>query len=87
MPLFMDRHDVPAVTADQVAQAIKAALQKDKTIDGVITIGNQTAFDTARRLAKLEGIPGGISSGAALAASSRSVAIVPLVTSMVIPMF
>jgi cysteine synthase A len=38
-------------------------------IDGVITIGNQTAFDTARRLAKLEGIPGGISTGANVAAA------------------
>lgn len=38
-------------------------------IDDVITVGNQTAFDTARLLARLEGIPGGISSGAAVAAS------------------
>ncbi|MEC8316711.1 MAG: cysteine synthase A [Pseudomonadota bacterium] len=38
-------------------------------IDGVITIGNETAFETARRLAKTEGIPGGISSGAATAAA------------------
>ena len=37
-------------------------------IDGVVTIGNETAFETARRLAKTEGIPGGISSGAATAA-------------------
>ncbi|EJW20990.1 hypothetical protein IMCC14465_07860 [alpha proteobacterium IMCC14465] len=38
-------------------------------IDGVITIGNETAFETARRLARTEGIPGGISSGAATAAA------------------
>ena len=38
-------------------------------IDGVVTIGNETAFKTARRLAKTEGIPGGISSGAATAAA------------------
>jgi cysteine synthase len=38
-------------------------------IDEVVTIGNQTAFDTARALARLEGIPGGISSGAAVAAA------------------
>ena len=38
-------------------------------IDGVVTIGNETAFETARRLAKTEGIPGGISSGAATAAT------------------
>ena len=38
-------------------------------IDEVVTIGNQTAFETARALARLEGIPGGISSGAAVAAA------------------
>jgi cysteine synthase A len=38
-------------------------------IDEVVTIGNQTAFETARALAKNEGIPGGISSGAAVAAA------------------
>jgi len=38
-------------------------------IDDVITVGNQTSFDTARLLARIEGIPGGISSGAAVAAA------------------
>jgi cysteine synthase A len=38
-------------------------------IDEVVTVGNQTAFDTARHLARLEGIPVGISSGAAVAAA------------------
>ncbi len=38
-------------------------------IDEVVTIGNETAFETARRAAKLEGCPCGISSGAALAAA------------------
>ncbi|TVQ54637.1 MAG: cysteine synthase A [Rhodobacteraceae bacterium] len=38
-------------------------------IDEVLTIGNETAFETARRLAALEGVPGGISSGAAVAAA------------------
>ena len=38
-------------------------------IDEIITIGNQTAFETARQLARLEGVPGGISSGAAVAAA------------------
>lgn len=38
-----------------------------KVIDEVITIGNETAFETARKVAKLEGIPVGISSGAAIA--------------------
>jgi cysteine synthase A len=38
-----------------------------KVIDEVITIGNETAFDMARRVAREEGIPVGISSGAAIA--------------------
>lgn len=38
-------------------------------IDGIITISNETAFETARKLARIEGIPGGISSGAAIAAA------------------
>jgi cysteine synthase A len=38
-------------------------------IDEVITVGNQTSFDTARLIARLEGIPVGISSGAAVAAA------------------
>lgn len=42
----------------------------DRTVlDEVITVGNQTAFDTAREVARLEGIPVGISSGAAIAAA------------------
>ena len=38
-------------------------------IDDVITIGNEAAFETARQAAKLDGVPVGISSGAAIAAS------------------
>ncbi len=38
-------------------------------IDEIVTVGNQTAFDTARLVARLEGIPAGISSGAAVAAA------------------
>lgn len=38
-------------------------------IDEVVKVGNQTAFDTARLVARLEGAPIGISSGAALAAA------------------
>ena len=40
-------------------------------IDEVLLVGNQEAIDTARRLALLEGIPAGISSGAALACAMR----------------
>ena len=38
-------------------------------VDEVIRIANETAFATARKMAKLEGIPIGISSGASIAAS------------------
>jgi cysteine synthase A len=38
-------------------------------IDEVITVGNQSAFEHSRLLARTEGIPGGISSGAAIAAA------------------
>jgi cysteine synthase len=37
-------------------------------IDEIVKVGNDQAFAHARELARLEGIPGGISSGAALAA-------------------
>ena len=42
-----------------------------EVIDEVITIGNETAFETARNVARLEGLPVGISSGAALAAAAE----------------
>ena len=45
------------------------AILDRSVIDEIITIGNETAFATARKIAKLEGIPGGISSGAAVAAA------------------
>src|SRR4051812_18942400 len=38
-------------------------------IDEVVTVSNQTAFEMARKLSKLEGIPGGISTGANVAAA------------------
>jgi cysteine synthase A len=38
-------------------------------IDEVLTIGNETAFKVAREIARIEGVPGGISSGAAVAAA------------------
>jgi len=47
---------------------IPDVLQKD-LIDEIVTIGNQTSFETARKVAKLEGIPVGISSGATIAAA------------------
>ena len=52
------------------ANFIPAVLDRS-VIDEVVTIGNETAFDTAKRLAKLEGIPCGISAGAAVAAALK----------------
>src|ERR1700748_3651054 len=45
------------------------AILDRKIIDEIITISNETALETARQAAKLEGIPVGISSGAAIAAA------------------
>ena len=45
------------------------AILDRKVIDEIITISNETALETARRAARLEGIPVGISSGAAIAAA------------------
>jgi cysteine synthase A len=46
---------------------VPAVLKLD-VIDEVIKIANETAFAMSRKAARLEGVPGGISSGAALAA-------------------
>ena len=40
-------------------------------IDEIATVSSQEALETARALARLEGIPGGISSGAAIAVACR----------------
>jgi cysteine synthase len=45
------------------------AILDRSVIDEIIAVGNQTSFDTARLVARLEGIPVGISSGAAVAAA------------------
>ena len=45
------------------------AILDRSVIDEIVAVGNQTAFDTARLVARLEGIPVGISSGAAVAAA------------------
>jgi len=45
------------------------AILDRKVIDEVITISNETALSTARKAAQQEGIPVGISSGAAIAAA------------------
>ncbi|MGK9169115.1 cysteine synthase A [Inquilinus limosus] len=45
------------------------AVLNTKVIDEVVRISNERAFQVARQVAKLEGLPAGISSGAALAAA------------------
>ena len=59
----------------QPIQGIGAGFVPDvldvKAIDEIITVENDEAFANARRLAKTEGIPAGISSGAALAATLK----------------
>jgi cysteine synthase A len=42
---------------------------KTDLIDEVITVANESAFTMSRKAARLEGLPGGISSGAALSAA------------------
>ncbi|MEP9376072.1 cysteine synthase A [Aquabacter sp. CN5-332] len=57
-------HKIQGIGAGFVPEVLDRSV-----IDEVMTVGNQTAFDTARALARYEGIPGGISSGAAVAAA------------------
>jgi len=49
---------------------IPAILDRD-VIDGVEQVSNEDAFEMARRVARIEGLPVGISSGAALTAAYR----------------
>lgn len=46
-------------------------------LDGIITAGKEEAFNYAKRLAREEGILGGISTGAALAATAKKLAELP----------
>ncbi len=57
-------HKIQGIGAGFVPAILDRAL-----IDEVITISNETAFATARAMARREGIPAGISSGAAVAAA------------------
>ncbi|HMA49396.1 MAG TPA: cysteine synthase A [Magnetospirillaceae bacterium] len=45
------------------------AILDRSVIDEILQIGNETAFQVARKCAKIEGVPVGISSGAAIAAA------------------
>ena len=57
-------HKIQGIGAGFVPKNLDTTL-----IDHIITISNETAFSVARRLARLEGIAGGISAGAAVAAT------------------
>jgi len=57
-------HKIQGIGAGFVPKILNSAI-----IDEVLKIGNETAFATARKAARLEGLPIGISSGAALAAA------------------
>jgi cysteine synthase len=75
--IAVEPEDSPVLSGGQPGphkiQGIGAGFVPDvldrSVIDEVVTVGNQTAFDTARQLAKIEGIPGGISTGANVAAA------------------
>src|SRR5579884_3957027 len=57
-------HKIQGIGAGFIPDILDTSL-----IDEVVRVGNDTAFATARNAARLEGLPVGISSGAALAAA------------------
>ncbi|MBX2833615.1 MAG: cysteine synthase A [Micavibrio sp.] len=64
-------HKIQGIGAGFIPENLDTTL-----IDGVIKVSSSKAIETARELARLEGIPGGISSGAVLAAA-KDVAMMP----------
>ena len=58
------RHKIQGIGANFVPEILDRSV-----IDEVVRVGNQPSFDMARHLARLEGIPCGISAGAAVTAA------------------
>jgi cysteine synthase A len=59
-------HKIQGIGANFIPEILDRSV-----IDEIVTCSNATAFETARALARYEGIPGGISSGAAVAAALK----------------
>jgi cysteine synthase A len=59
-------HPIQGIGPGFIPEVLDRAL-----IDEIVEVGNEEAFTQARRLARLEGIAGGISAGAALAATLK----------------
>jgi cysteine synthase len=59
-------HKIQGIGAGFVPEVLDRSV-----IDEVITVTNEEAFETARELARVEGVPGGISTGANVAAALK----------------
>ena len=59
-------HKIQGIGAGFVPSILKTDL-----IDEIVKVSNAEAFDNARLLARLEGLPGGISTGAAISVATR----------------
>jgi cysteine synthase A len=59
-------HPIQGIGAGFIPEVLDTSL-----IDEIIQVSNEETFAASRRLARVEGIPGGISSGAALVAALK----------------
>ena len=59
-------HKIQGIGAGFIPSVLKAEL-----IDEIVKVSNESAFENARKIAKVEGIPGGISTGAAITAANE----------------